>query len=71
MTDVTISGCKDPVQRMQKLNERRQQLEDSIAQMRDQHYIIGAEIAECRREILQDKRFLHFDTIIVSRECPR
>jgi len=71
MADVTNSSLKDPVQRMQKLIERRQHLEDSIAQMQDQHYIIGAEIAECQRAILQDKRFLHFDTIVLSRECPR
>ena len=71
MADVTNSSLKDPVQRMQKLIERRQHLEDSIAEKKDRQYVIEHEIAECQREILQDKRFLHFDTIVLSRECPR
>ena len=71
MVDVTISGYKDPVKRLKTLNERRQHLEDSIAQNQDRYYLIEHEIAECQREILQDKRFLHFDTIVLSRECPR
>ena len=71
MSDVTISGCKDPVERLKTLNEWRQHLEDSIAEKKDRQYVIEHEIAECQREILQDKRFLHFDTIILSRECPR
>ena len=71
MADVTNSSLKDPVQRMQKLIEWQQQLEDSIAEKKDRQYVIEHEIAECQREILQDKRFLHFDTIVLSRECPR
>ena len=71
MADVTNSSLKDPVQRMQKLIEWQQQLEDSIAEKKDRQYVIEHEIAECQREILKDKRFLHFDTIILSRECPR
>ena len=71
MVDVTISGYKDPVKRLKTLNEMRQHLEDSIAEKKDKIYVIEHEIAECQREILQDKRFLHFDTIVLSRECPR
>jgi len=51
MADVTNSGCTDPVQRMQKLNEWRQQLEDSIAQKQDRQYLIEHEISECQKEI--------------------
>ena len=71
MSDVTISGCEDPAKRLKFLDEGRQHLEDSIAEKKDRHYLIEHEIAECQREILQDKRFLHFDTIVLSRECPR
>jgi len=69
--DPTMAGCKDPERRMRKLNERRQHLEDTIAQMQDQHFIIEHEIAELQADILKDPGFVHTDTIIVSRECPR
>ena len=51
MADVTNSGCTDPVQRMQKLVAWQQQLEDSIAQKQDRHYLIEHEISECQKEI--------------------
>ena len=44
--DPTMAGIKDPVKRMQKLNERRQHIEDQIAELKDKHFIIESEIAE-------------------------
>ncbi|WAC06023.1 MAG: hypothetical protein OS112_05165 [Methanoregula sp.] len=47
--DFTMAGVKDPAKRMQKLNERRQHIEDTISELKDRHYLIEHEIAELQR----------------------
>lgn len=59
----TMNETKDPAKRLQKLNERRQHLEDTIAQMQDQHFIIESEIAA----IVGDEMERNCEI----RECPR
>lgn len=41
-----MAGIKDPSVRLRKLNERRQHIEDTIAELKDRHYIIECEIAK-------------------------
>ena len=64
MSDVTISGCKDPVERLKTLNEWRQHIVESIAEKKDRQYVIEHEIAEWQREILKEKGFEHIETMI-------
>jgi prefoldin subunit 5 len=44
--DPTTAGVKDPAIRMRKLNERRQHIEDTIAELQHRHYNIESEIAQ-------------------------
>jgi hypothetical protein len=46
---LTASGETDPAMRLKKLNERRQHIEDTIAELKDKHYVIESEIAELVR----------------------
>jgi len=48
-SDPTLGGIKNPILRMRKLNERRQHIEDTIAELQDRHYIIESEIAGLQR----------------------
>lgn len=47
--DPTTGGIRDPVIRLQKLIERRQHIEDTIAELQDKHYIIESEIATLKK----------------------
>ncbi len=49
--DPTMAGITDPSLRMQKLNERRQHIEDTIAELQDKHYIIESEIARLQGRV--------------------
>jgi hypothetical protein len=45
----TMAGVTDPAMRLRKLNDRRQIVEDTIAELKDKHYVIESEIAELVR----------------------
>ena len=47
----SLNEEKDPVKRMQKLNERRQHIEDEIAILQDRHYLIAFEMSELNGEL--------------------
>ena len=46
----TLSDERDPEKRLQKLCERRQHIEDQIAELKDKHYIIESEISELMKK---------------------
>ena len=46
----TLSDERDPAKRLQKLCERRQHIEDQIAELKDKHFIIESEISELMKK---------------------
>jgi prefoldin subunit 5 len=46
----TLSDERNPAKRLQKLCERRQHIEDQIAELKDKHFIIESEISELNQK---------------------